>query len=194
MYALCVLVSYVYLKLLTAVNFKNERKKKKKYALNIQGIVWSWKKKKLGVLKHDILREFEISKSTLYRFIVRGHVLLLKNLPKLKFLLIIFYFLTVFILFLSKRNYWILYWHTTLYTALFVNIWLLNYLVRFLGYFTKQSQQSALHCIFEIFWCWAKYKRYTSRYTLVWYIIRRNIDPFDGTDYIKWRIRIKNTK
>ena len=38
-YALCVLVSYVYLKLLTAVNFKNERKKKKKYALNIRGIV-----------------------------------------------------------------------------------------------------------------------------------------------------------
>ena len=38
-YALWVLVSYVYLKLLTAVNFKNEREKKKKYALNIQGIV-----------------------------------------------------------------------------------------------------------------------------------------------------------
>ena len=44
-YALCVLVSYVYLKLLTAMNFKNERKKKKKYALNIRAIVWSWKKK-----------------------------------------------------------------------------------------------------------------------------------------------------
>ena len=45
---------------------------------------------KSGVLKHDILREFEITKSTYYRFIVREHVLLLKNLPKLKFLLIIF--------------------------------------------------------------------------------------------------------
>ena len=44
-YALCVLVSYVYLKRLTAVNFKNERKKKKKNALNIRGTVWSWKKK-----------------------------------------------------------------------------------------------------------------------------------------------------
>ena len=54
---------------------------------------------KLGVLKHDILREFEISKSTYYRFIVREHVLLLKNSPKMKFLLIIFYVLTVFILF-----------------------------------------------------------------------------------------------
>ena len=32
------------LKLLTAVNFKNERKKKKKNVLNIRGIVWSWKK------------------------------------------------------------------------------------------------------------------------------------------------------
>ena len=53
------------------------------------------KKIKSGV----ILREFEISKSTYYRFIVREHVLLLKNLPKLKFLLIIFYVLTVFILF-----------------------------------------------------------------------------------------------
>ena len=103
-YALCVLVSYVYLKLLTAVNFKNERKKKKKYALNIRGIVWSWKKIKSGVLKHDILREFEISKSTYYRFIVREHLLLLKNLPKLKFLLIIFYVLTVFILFWLKTN------------------------------------------------------------------------------------------
>ena len=51
------------------------------------------------MLKHDILREFEISKSTHYWFIVREHVLLLKNLPKLKFLLIIFYVLTVFILF-----------------------------------------------------------------------------------------------
>ena len=45
---------------------------------------------KSGVLKHDILREFEISKSIYYRFIVRKHILLLKNLPKLKFLLIIF--------------------------------------------------------------------------------------------------------
>ena len=49
------------------------------------------KKIKSGVLKHDILREFEISRWTNYRFIVREHVLLLKNLPKLKFLLIIFY-------------------------------------------------------------------------------------------------------
>ena len=63
----------MYLKLLTAVNFKNERKKKKKYALNIRGIVWSWKKIKSGVFKHDILREFDISKSTYYRFIVREH-------------------------------------------------------------------------------------------------------------------------
>ena len=47
---------------------------------------------KSGVLKHDILREFEISKSTYYRFILREHVLLLKNLPKLKFLLIFFCF------------------------------------------------------------------------------------------------------
>ena len=62
------------------------------------------KKIKSGVLKHDILREFEISKSTYYRFVVREHVLLLKNLPKLKFLLIIFYVLTVFILFWLKRN------------------------------------------------------------------------------------------
>ena len=54
------------------------------------------KKIKSGVLKHDILREFEISKSTYYRFIVREHVLLLKNLPNLKFLLIIFYVVTVF--------------------------------------------------------------------------------------------------
>ena len=37
------------------------------------------KKIKSGVLKYDILREFEISKSTYYRFIVREHVLLLKN-------------------------------------------------------------------------------------------------------------------
>ena len=44
------------------------------------------------MLKHDIRREFEINKSTYYRFIVREHVLLLKNLPKLKFLLIIFCF------------------------------------------------------------------------------------------------------
>ena len=50
------------------------------------------KKIKSGVLKHDILREFEISKSTYYRFVVREHVLLLKNLPKLKFLLIILCF------------------------------------------------------------------------------------------------------
>ena len=57
------------------------------------------KKKKSGVLKHDILREFEISKPTYYQFMVREHVLLLKNWPKLKFLLNIFYVLTVFILF-----------------------------------------------------------------------------------------------
>ena len=62
------------------------------------------KKIKSGVLKHDILREFEISKSTYYRFIVRKHVLLLKTLPKLKFLLIIFYVITVFILFWLKTN------------------------------------------------------------------------------------------
>ena len=100
MYALCVLVSYVYLKLLTAVNFKNERKKKKKKCIKHSGNSMQLKKKiKSGVLKHDILREYEISKSTYYRFIVREHVLLLKNLPKLKFLLIIFYALTVFILF-----------------------------------------------------------------------------------------------
>ena len=49
-------------------------------------------KMKSGVLKHDIQREFEISKSTYYRFIVREHVLLLKNLSKLKLLLIIFCF------------------------------------------------------------------------------------------------------
>ena len=48
------------------------------------------KKIKSGVLKRYIPREFEISKLTYYRFIVREHVLLLKNLPKLKFLLIIF--------------------------------------------------------------------------------------------------------
>ena len=47
---------------------------------------------KSGVLKHDILREFEISKSTYYRFILREDVLLLENLPKLKFLLIFFLF------------------------------------------------------------------------------------------------------
>ena len=62
------------------------------------------KKIKSGVLKYDILREFKISKSTYYRFIVREHVLLLKNSPKLKFLLIIYYVLTVFILFSLKRN------------------------------------------------------------------------------------------
>ena len=62
------------------------------------------KKIKSGVLKHDILREFEISKSTYYRFIVRERILLLKNLPKLQFSLIIFYVLTVFILFRLKRN------------------------------------------------------------------------------------------
>ena len=32
------------------------------------------KKTKSGVLKHDILREFEISKLTYYRFIFREHV------------------------------------------------------------------------------------------------------------------------
>ena len=57
------------------------------------------KKIKSGVLKHEIRRELEISKSTYYRFIVREHVFLLRNLPKLKFLLIIFYVLTVFIFF-----------------------------------------------------------------------------------------------
>ena len=57
------------------------------------------KKIKWGVFKHHILREFEIRESTYYRFIVCEHVLLLKNLPKLKILLIIFYVLTVFILF-----------------------------------------------------------------------------------------------
>ena len=57
------------------------------------------KKIESGMLKHNILREFEISQSTYYRFIVREHVLLLKNLPKLKFLLIIFSVLTVIILF-----------------------------------------------------------------------------------------------
>ena len=62
------------------------------------------KKIKSGVLKHDILREFEISKSIYYRLIFREHILLLKNLPKLKFLLIIFYVVTVFILFWLKRN------------------------------------------------------------------------------------------
>ena len=50
------------------------------------------KKIKSGPLKHVILREFEISKSTYYRLIIREHVLLLKNLPKRKFLLIILYF------------------------------------------------------------------------------------------------------
>ena len=58
---------------------------------------------KSGVLKHDILREFEISKSTYYRIIVREHVLLLKNLPKLKFLLIIFCF-NCFHSFLIKKK------------------------------------------------------------------------------------------
>ena len=62
------------------------------------------KKIKSGVLKHDILREFEISKLTYYRLMVREHVLLFKNLPKLKFLLIIFYVLTVFIFYWLKRN------------------------------------------------------------------------------------------
>ena len=50
------------------------------------------KKIKSGVLKHDILHEFEISKSIYYRFIVREHVLLLTNMPNLKFLLIMFMF------------------------------------------------------------------------------------------------------
>ena len=62
------------------------------------------KKIKSGVLKHDILHDFEISKSTYYRFIVREHVLFLKISPKLKFLLIISYVLTVFIFFQLKRN------------------------------------------------------------------------------------------
>ena len=62
------------------------------------------KKIKSGVWKHTILCEFKISKSTDYRFIVREHVLLLQNLPKLKFLLIIFYVLTVLILFWLKKN------------------------------------------------------------------------------------------
>ena len=50
------------------------------------------KKIKSGVLKHNIRGEFEISKSTYYRFIVRERVLLLKNMPKLKFLSIMFTF------------------------------------------------------------------------------------------------------
>ena len=54
-----------------AMNFKNERKKKKKYALNIRGVVWSWKKMKSCVLQHDIPREFEIRKSIYYRFIFK---------------------------------------------------------------------------------------------------------------------------
>ena len=58
---------------------------------------------KSGVLKHDIPREFEISKSTYCRFLVREHVLLLKNLPKLKFLLIIICF-NCFHLFLIKNK------------------------------------------------------------------------------------------
>ena len=104
MYALCVLVSYVYLKFLTAVNFKNERKNKEKTCIKHSRNSMKLKKIiKLAVWKHDILREFEISKSTYYRFIVREHVLLLKNVPKLKFLLIIFYVSTVFILFWLKR-------------------------------------------------------------------------------------------
>ena len=50
------------------------------------------KKNQSGVLKHKILSEFEISEMKYYRFIVREHVLLLKNLPKLKFSFIIFCF------------------------------------------------------------------------------------------------------
>ena len=73
----------------------------------------------LGMLKHEILGELKISKSTYYLFIVRKHVLLLKNLPKLKFLFIIFYVLTFFILFDYKQiNEY--YAYTTLYMALFV--------------------------------------------------------------------------
>ena len=56
------------------------------------------------MLKHDILREFEISKSTYYHFIVREHVSLLKNLPKLKFLLIIFLCFNCFDPFLIKKK------------------------------------------------------------------------------------------
>ena len=48
---------------------------------------------------YEIRQEFKIIKLTYYRFIVREHVSLLKKLPKLNFLLIIFYVLTVFILF-----------------------------------------------------------------------------------------------
>ena len=80
------------------------KEKEKKYIKHSRNSMKLKKKIELRVLKHDILREFEISKSTYYRFIVREHVLMLKNLPKLKFLLIIFYVLTVFILFWLKRN------------------------------------------------------------------------------------------
>ena len=45
-----------------------------------------------GVLKHGILREFEISNSTYYELIVCKHVLLFKKFPNLKFLLTIFGF------------------------------------------------------------------------------------------------------
>ena len=48
------------------------------------------------------MREFEISKSTYYRLIVCEHGVLLKNVLKLKFLLIIFYVLTVFICHLPR--------------------------------------------------------------------------------------------
>ena len=73
------------------------------------------KKIKSGVLKHDVLREFEISKSTYYRFIVREHILLLKNLPKLKFLLIIFYVLTVHPFLIKKKLMNIILTHDTRY-------------------------------------------------------------------------------
>ena len=129
------------------------------------------KKIKSGVLKHDILREFEISKSTYYRFIVREHVLLLKNLPKLKFSLIIFYVLTVFILFwLKKKLMKIILTCDTRYgpVCLLLPIWLLNDLVRFLGHSTEQSQQLALQCIISvnIYKVWDKSRGYQTTLTL----------------------------
>ena len=51
------------------------KEKEKKCIKHLRNSMKLKKKIKLGVLKHDILREFEISKSTYYRFIVREHVL-----------------------------------------------------------------------------------------------------------------------
>ena len=80
-----------------------------------------WKKEiKSEVLKHDILREFEISKSTYYWFIVREHVLLLKNLPKLMFLLIIFLCFNCFHPFLINKKFMnIILTHDTRYGPVF---------------------------------------------------------------------------